>query len=248
MTGIEQQLAELPGLVNDLTRCLTERPPDTAGGHTKPGSKPPLRLDVLHLTDQRLKPGWYGDDPRAENPGDRYGILAELALWTRAVMEDRMDADLFKPELTEHPTVASECAWLLSVWDYIAAQRYAEDLGQDIDRMTRQVKAALGVKDLNLKCPDCADRLQLQAGGQWAECDSGHQVDVGNLAAKQRRRPPIPTRQACEEFGISPDRLWKWTERKRIEPAGQIGKAYLWLPWDVFCLLNPDIVDTLEAA
>src|SRR5688572_22423064 len=56
-------LAALPDLVDELARCLTERLP-AEGMRGKPGSKAPLRLDVVHLIDVRRKPGWDGDDPR----------------------------------------------------------------------------------------------------------------------------------------------------------------------------------------
>ena len=86
------ELVALPDLVHELARCRTEQiPTDGTGSTGKPGSRPPLRIDVLALTDDRRKPGWEGDDPRVANLTERYGVGPLLEQWTRVLVEEAPD-------------------------------------------------------------------------------------------------------------------------------------------------------------
>jgi hypothetical protein len=60
-------LSSLPDMLDELSRCLTERGGQSGGGKPSKvsGSPAPLRLDVLHLVDERRKAGWHGEDPRS---------------------------------------------------------------------------------------------------------------------------------------------------------------------------------------
>lgn len=236
------ELVALPDLMDDLTRCVTERLP-AEGMRSKPGSKAPLRLDVVHLTDEREKPLWWGEDPRYRDSGDRYGATYTLAMWTRVVDEEKPDP----PEMAERPTVRSEASLLLEVWDWITEQQWATELADDVSRLSGQVRAALGIRpEPRFRCPMCNDRSLLVDGG-FLECPSKHAVSVRDLEAQQRRRPPMTTVDVCAEYGIAVPRLWQWHKRRKIRPVESQGRALLWLPWDVFCLVNPDIAEALDA-
>lgn len=250
----------LPDLMDDLARCLTERVP-AEGMRGKPGSKAPLRLDVVHLVDDARKPGWDGADPRAgisidegkdENGAplpvrivsvvEKFGALPALESWTRVLAEELPEY----PDMAEKATVRSEAALLVEHWDWITEQQWADELAEDVADLTGKVNAALLVrKEPRFRCPQCGERAELVVGGFLA-CPSEHEQSVRDLEAQQRRRPPMSSADVCEEFGIAVARLWQWHKRKRIKPVDSSGRTLMWLPWDVFCLVNPDISAALD--
>jgi hypothetical protein len=78
-----------------------------------------------------------------------------------------------------------------------------------------------------------------------------HDVSVRDLEGQYRRRPPLPTRDICDEFHVSQEQVWQWKARRKIKPVNPDERTHKWLPWDVFCLLNPDIraaIDMRDAA
>lgn len=279
-------LVMLPDLVDELSRCTTERPPVNGGSTGKPGSRPPLRLEVLHLVDERRKPGWHGEDPRESRwsltwgmkdderhsrlfptedaatgalarlnqrdqdsatieqwrARDVYGVLTLLESWTRIVCEEMDDP----PYPTEPPSVQGECSALVEAWDWIEEQQWADELAEDVQQVAGRVRAALFVrKEPRYRCPECGERAYLVVGG-FLTCANQHEQSVRDLELQYRRRPPAATRELAEEFNIAPERIRKWAERKQIKPVRTEGRAALYLPWDVFCLVNPDIRSALD--
>lgn len=239
-------LVALPDLVTELALCLTERTGEPGGG--KPGkvigSPAPLRLDVLHLVDPRRKPGWEGDDPRINQIWERYGVVASLESWVRIVSEEMPDP----PDLTETATVSSECSVLIEVWDWIEDQQWADELADDVSKLARSVRLALGeqIREPRYFCIECGARAYLRFGDGFMVCDEGHEHSVRNLEEQQRRRPAMPTDDIVAEFGITRDRLYSWHKRRQIRPApGSVGKL-MWFPWDVLMLLNPDMAHGFE--
>lgn len=237
-------LVALPDLVEELARCITERLP-VDGLRGKPGSKVPLRLDVLHLVDNRHKPDWDGLDPReTEDVAERFGVGPVLESWTRVLAEELPEY----PDMAEHATVRSEAALLVEHWDWITTQPWATELARDVARMVGQVRAALGIRpEPHYRCPKCGERALLVDGG-FLVCPSQHEQSVRDVEAQQRRRPPMSTGDVCAEYGIAVSRLWQWRKRRKIHPVESLGRSLMWLPWDVFCLVNPDIAEALEAS
>lgn len=285
-------LTSLPDLIDELGRCLTERPPISSGGGGKPGSKAPLRPDVLHLLDGRRKPGWEGEDPRATkyelswNEGlapdasrldysrvfsteaaawnaydrlppvqqerasvhawanvDTYGVGPTLEQWTRVLCEE-MDE---RPELAEHATVRAEASLLVEHWAWICEQQWSDELADQVTSLTKQVRTALGeVKEPHYTCPTCGAAMFIQGGERYMVCMEGHKTEVDNLAGQQRRRPAMSTKDIVSEYAITLERLYQWHSRKKIQPVRTEGRTLYWLPWDVFSLINPDIVEALD--
>ena len=240
------ELVALPDLVHELARCRTEQiPTDGTGSTGKPGSRPPLRIDVLALTDDRRKPGWEGDDPRQANLTERYGVGPLLETWTRVLAEESPDY----PELTEQATVRSEAAVLLEHWPWIAEQQWATELADDVIRVAGWVKVALGMRrhDPRYTCPECGNQAYVVAGGFLSCGIEEHDQSIRDLESQYRRRPPLSTADVCTEFAISPERVYQWHARRKIKPTREEGRTKFWLPWDVFCLLNPAIREALDA-
>lgn len=235
-------LVALPDLVDELSGCRTERVP-VEGMRGKPGSKAPLRLDVVHLVDDRRKPDWEGIDPREADVSDRFGVTPMLESWTRVLAEELPEY----PEMAERATVRSEAALLLEYWGWIADQQWADELAEDVATVAGLVRSSLGIRpEPSFRCPRCNDRAFLAAGG-FLVCPSQHEQSVRDLEAQQRRRPPMSTTDVCKEYGISAPRLWQWHQRRKIRPVESQGRSLIWLPWDVFCLVNPDIAEALDA-
>lgn len=291
-------LVALPDLLDELTRCLTERSGETGGGHHKvTGSPAPLRLPVVHLVDTRQKPSWHGEDPRSPRwalrwvdedgadqqhlypsqpaaleaydrldpvarpsasvdpwrASDQYGVAPMLETWVRVVFEEMPEDD--RPLLTETATVRSEVSTLLEVWVWICEQLWAEELALDVAKSAGQVRSALGIRPgPRYRCPHCGEHAQLVEGGFLACGTKGHEQSVRDLEAQYRRRPPARTGDLAAEFSDDPAdaerlaaRIRKWAERRQIRPVRTEGRAALYLPWDVFRLLNPDIASALDA-
>jgi hypothetical protein len=240
-------LVALPDLVGELARLVADRTNhDVSGYHRKVvGSPAPLSIPVVHLVDQRHKPGWEGADPRIAPIGDRYGIVPTLTLWIRVLTEELPDY----PELTEQATVRSECAVLLEHWSFIQGRPWAIRLADDVTRITGTVKAQLGIRpEMVLRCPQCSNAAYLQPGGVLACTEvPEHDLVVRDLDRQMRRRPPLPTKDICAEFDIEPGTLRVWKNRRKIKPAPSHPERDHWFPWDVFCLLNPDVAEAFAA-
>lgn len=164
-------LTELAELYALLPHLLTSRPPtDTAGVRRPPSSKPPLRLDVLHLAN--LTPRYHGDAPEALDDMNRQpcghapapdgkpcpcrdsagiqGLLPDLWVEARGIAYELEIHDPQLPEeLPEYPTMASVTAWLIQHWDrYVElCPREAELSAKDIRRMHRQLRHIAGERE-----------------------------------------------------------------------------------------------------
>jgi hypothetical protein len=185
---------------------------------------------------------------------DRYGIAPTLETWVRVLVDELVEQNgpLAFPDLTERATVRSEAATLVEWWSFIAEQQWGAELAQDVTTMANQVRAALGEKpELELKCPQCNNPAYMQPGGILACTEvPDHDVVVRDLEQQLRRRPALATKDICEEFDLEPGTLRIWKRRRKIKPArteqhGRTERNW-WLPWDVFCLVNPDIADAIR--
>lgn len=236
-------LVALPDLVAELARLVADRHHDTTGYRGKViGSPAPLQIPVVHLVDVRHKPRWHGEDPRHAPIADRYGIAPALETWVRVLAEELPEW----PDLTERATVRSECATLVEHWAWITEQEWATELAQDVTTMASQVRAALGVpKEQRYACPECGNPAYLVPGGILS-CQEGHERVVRDLERQQRRRPAITTKDAVAEFGLSEPQLWQWKHRRKIVPSKDERGRLWWWPWDIFCLLNPDIAEAIR--
>ena len=74
-------LRDIPELCALLDDAAVTRGPSAETARPAPGSRPPLRLDVVHLQDEREKHNWESGmwwcDP------DRQGVLPYLHGWAR---------------------------------------------------------------------------------------------------------------------------------------------------------------------
>jgi hypothetical protein len=225
----------LPGLCDELTRCLTER--GTAIGlHRISGSPALIRLDVFHLLDPRHKEGWDGADPREENYTDRLGVAPLLESWVRVLWEDLPEL----LELTEVATVRSEAAVLVEYWAFIETQQWGEELARDVSRITTEVRAALGIRpEYRPRCRWCPTdpvtkqrplvhpvEANTQALTTWEACAYGLCSRCGRtypkgpaLDALAQVQEPLPLTEIAGLVGVPVKTLHRWHADGLIAPV-----------------------------
>ena len=228
-------LTQLPDLYAELARTLTERNHDVSGYQKKVvGSPAPLRLPILHLADLRHKPEWDGVDPRVQKIGDRYGIVPTLELWVKVIWEE---TDLL--ELTETPTVRSECAVLLEYWSHVEQADWATRLADDISKITATVRAHLGIRpEYRPRCRWCpvdpvtkqrplVDPVEANTHNltTWEACAFGLCRTCGRtypkgaaLDALAHVQPPMPLSDIAAMIGIPVKTLHRWHVEGLIQP------------------------------
>jgi hypothetical protein len=230
-------LVALPGLVYDLARTLTERHHDVGGYQAKViGSPAPGRIPVIHLTDHRRKPGWHGDDPRLVRIIERYGVAPLLESWVRVLAEELPEF----PDLTEQATVRSEATTLVEHWTFIESQQWADDLAEDITKITCQVRAALGIRpEYRPRCRHCghnvipvdADRKLTSwegcAYGACTGCDWTYPTGPALVALGQVQKPmPLPA--ISDAVGVAVITLRRYEDQKLIGPVDKRGNTRLY--------------------
>jgi predicted Zn-ribbon and HTH transcriptional regulator len=221
-------LVALPGLCEELARCLTERAA-VAGVQRKVSGSPALiRLDVFHLLDPRRKPGWDGADPREENYAGWLGVAPLLESWVRVLWEDLPEI----LELTETATVRSEASVLVEFWPFIEAQQWAEELAKDVSRAAETVRRTLGIRpDYQPKCRKCgftvipveADTRKLTtweacAYGACTGCDWTYPKGPA-LDALAQVQEPLPLAEIADVAGIPIKTLYRWHAEELIVPV-----------------------------
>lgn len=223
-------LVALPGLLEELAQCKTERDPGIKRSGKVTGSPSPVRLDVVHLADDERKPGWDGEDPRLQQLGDRYGAAATLESWVRVMFEEILEDD--RPELAEHATAATETSVLLEVWDWIIEQPWAGELADDVTSLASQVRNALGIRrEYQPRCRYCRDLVHPVEGDTqhrttWEACAYGLCSGCGAtfpkgpaLDALAQVQPPIPLREVADLVGVPLRTLQRWDQTGVIKPA-----------------------------
>lgn len=230
LTTIDQ-LRELPALAAE--RWDTIGHPNPSERSARPGGRgdPAAPADLAAFDTLRT---------------DEKGWLFRLAQCVRTVLETMRDADYWDaPEVAEKPTWASECDWLIATADWWQDDQWcieyvADEVSLTWGHLRREVRTP---QPHRLVCPDCLASATVDNG--WLTCTEGHEQRVDKLADRMQDRPAVATTEIAAEFGVSPDRIYKWHERGRIKPVLTVGRAHLWRPWDVFTTLYPQLAKDL---
>ena len=220
-------LTRLPDDIALLPLVLTG---NGAGDHTSrttPGSRPPLRADVLDMLDTRPKTGAMTDDPigerdleRASGQGRRVGLLWELAQWTRLADEEMHDEGY--PDaipLADQPTVVSECGWLRLHLDWITGRDWWPGFARDLAAMDREVQAALGIRPDYQPRHTCGWRLVPRDSGTWYAC-TGCDAVVDHWAELKRLTEvqDVPLTELAGLIDVPLKTLQRWATDRWIVP------------------------------
>lgn len=164
-----RDIPELCALLPDAAATRTA----IEGPRPAPGSRPPVRLDVLHLLDGRDK---HRDANMATCDPDRQGVLPYLFGWVRDIEADALDqSPELPPEAPEVPTVAGCCAWLTAMLPFAATLPQWFELADGIKVVHSRLRSATaGVRDVEQRpvpCTRCkVGRLELAGPKLW-QCD-----------------------------------------------------------------------------
>lgn len=230
--ALPEHLAHIPNLYGQLP-TITEpdrsdpgEPNDQGKADRKPGSAAPLNLTVVHLTDTRFKPGWRRHDPGRVATIDRFGTLPALVWWVDTITMAMAEAHVPHPARTDPATVASECAWLLEVQQFVLAQQWAALFVRDIAGLQSKLEqSSTGKVEFVPRCDQCAlagrnVRLDPKDEASWWKCpDCGKEFTPSRSGDLARRQPPLTGAEIAAALGISEATIRTWKSRGYIAPA-----------------------------
>lgn len=234
-------LTELPDMCADLPVVAITR--TSTGPHTSrptPGPKPPTRLDILHLLDERPKDILGGEYIGMRYPDpDRTGVLPYLYSWARDIEATAYDQRPELPaELPEHPTVSNICDWLLHELAYASTlpqwPEMAWGIGETWKAVRVAVRAVREVEGRPVPCNRCgAGELRHVEGDKpmWECSECKHRVTVQAVTLRQAARilrddlgVSAPTLRTLQRWALRPGLLKPITDspKRRLFDMGQI--------------------------
>lgn len=215
---VRDWLHHLPDLCALLGDALVTRSAEQHTSRPVPASKPPVRLDIIGLLDERdvdWEAGMWRVDP------DGHGVLPWLWGWCRDI---EADAYQLRPtlcdEVPDPPTVAGCCAWLMQddLLDWCAVTlRQWDEFAIDLGRVHAAVRnATANVADQRVRpvpCGRCGEALTQVKPGLW-ECEQGHMTSV----------QAVTVNRGAKIIGIRADALGKLVRQPGpgVEPARPI--------------------------
>lgn len=218
-------LQDIPALYEELILIGESTPvrEDTETRRGVPGSQLPINLNRLHLVEGQKKGS----------------TVATLTTWTHKTAAEARANDVDLPELSEHPTVWTECQWLLAVRWHLINQDWAEELTTNITQVRDNLRSTLGYRRVWLpSCRNCGDRIHfIDAGGReiepqrlqsegmildHAKCMGCGTVTEPGLELEQlARSTPYSLPEIHEMLGGRPSlkTLYRWRETGIITPV-----------------------------
>ena len=211
---VRRYLSELPELCALLPDALVTRTAGVQTSRPTPSSRPPTKLDVLHLMDESPKDtlGEEYTGKRYPDP-DRVGVLPYLWSWVRDIESEAMDMRPQLPdELPEQPTVSNACAWLLEELEWAATLPQWDEMAYGVRSTWQAVRSAVSSvadkPERKVPCGRCELPLTPIEGTRpmW-ECPSGHVTSVQAVTLKQ----------AARIIGIRNERLQAYANRNLLQ-------------------------------
>ncbi len=235
-----QHLTELPDLYAQLWMFTkpgsAPKDPDQRSGKSNPARRSVVNLDVLDLTDERLKAD--AEDTRTDYTLDsragarRQGVVNTLAAWSRLVCSELADAGV-DTDLAEEPTITSECGYLLTHLDWIAEQQWFDDeLHPDVRQMRADVRRAIGDRDdvTSMPCLDCGWEMVGQGDYDaerkrfpWYKCSGCSKTAVTQAELDridEKARDTVTLSYAARMLKRPVSTLKEWVQQGWVRPEG----------------------------
>lgn len=230
---LRETLRDLPDRITVAAALIAGEKLAAADDGTRPvpGSRPPLNLAVVDLTRR----GKIHDDPIAHMTTRSAGILAMLQSWTRLAHGEMLDTDTDTTDPTMHPTVGTECAWLLRHIVWILEQQWVTELAVDLGIAERDVKAVLRERaPYAPRCDRCTYRLEAMDGGSWYRCTGCHRV-IDHWAELKRLaeiQPPMTLAELSAAVDVPVKTLHDWHKRGLLTPVTDAKRGRVFDPYE----------------
>lgn len=210
---VRDWLRVIPDLAALLPDALVTRTASVSTSRPAPGSRPPIRLDILHLLDTRDRTHWETGmqwcDP------EHAGVLPYLHGWCcdlESYVYDLWDDELVD-QVPAEPTISNCCAWLLQdgLLDWAEETLHAwDEFAQGVRHVHAELRhATADVRDRDVQavpCWRCGDPLtRIDERALW-ECNSGHIVNI----------QPTDLQTAARDTGIPLRTLQDWAKKGRL--------------------------------
>ena len=236
LDDVDRWLRAIPDLCALLPDALITRPAGSGGPRPVPSSRPPVRLDIVSLLDERDTVLW--ETGMAYVDPDGAGVLPYLWGWCRDIEASLYEiSPTLPPEVPAEPTVAGCCSWLIGALEDATSLPQWDELAWGIQQVHAGLRAATSaVRDVAehpVPCSRCGGPLARVEGERplW-ECDAcGHLVTVQAVTLRQaaailRREQGkgAPTLRTLQRWALRPGILAPVADgpRSRVFDLGQI--------------------------
>lgn len=248
---LSKALTELPAAYEQLFWYWLPggRPADTGSlqHHSALDTRALIMLDVLDLTDMRIKPDsdptrqdyesdwvprrWLDGQDRevVEEGRRRQGVIPTLRQWVTRVDAELWDAGTNHSEPPESLTAYGECNWLTHHLDWITAQAWLSDITADVNRMFTDVQRVVKEMDFKLICTECGWRVEERDGGAWYRCTGcGWARSRMELHRAAERKKPKTLAEIASLINVSLKTLRTYADKGYLKVVARYGKASLY--------------------
>ena len=219
------RLPELVALVATNPRPLRKGEP---GPRPTPGSRPPLSLAAVALTDRRTRQDdtdVIGMAHLERVAGRRDGIEPTIRSWVILAEGEMLDEGEPTTPIPERQDIGADCAWLARHIVWVAEQQWVTELADVVRRAVRDCEQHLHIRpEYRPRCrrDGCGGRIIEEGSGLW-RCDNcGHAAgDRGRLGLREvvARQEPMTPSQLHQAFGVTAARLAEWRNAGKLTPA-----------------------------
>lgn len=227
---LDTDLAALPELLAlvEITITGLHRPGDS-GGRSTPGSRPPLSVAAVALTDRRTRqtdPDVIGASALDAIAGRRDGIAPTIHAWVLLAEGEMLDADVPHTDTPEVQGIGADCAWLARHIVWIREQQWVEEFASAVRRMVRDCEQHLHIRpEYRPHCTTTGCRTALDAHQGWWSCPACGR-DYRDARMTLAVQQPMTVAALAQAFpGLSRKTIESWVQREHLRPVSDTRPA-----------------------
>lgn len=221
---LRSDLTQLPELLALVAANPTPLKRGNAGPRPTPGSRPPLSLHAITLTDRRHRDDdddIIGTTHLDRDIGRRSGIEPEIRSWVILAEGEMLDEDQQPRPIPEQQMIADDCAWLARHIVWITEQQWVREFAYVVRRAVQECEQHLRIRPTyRPRCPKCRE-LVVEVGTAW-ECRACGRLERDErLTLRQviARQQPMTVGELVRAFGWSTKTVESWIQRGHLQPA-----------------------------
>lgn len=224
----EQQLRNHLAQLPELLALVAVNPQPLKRGNTgprpTPGSRPPLSLHAITLTDRRTRTDdidIIGLADLERTAGRRNGIEPTIRSWVLLAEGEMLDEGVAHTDIPAAQRIGDDCAWLARHIVWILEQQWVIELAQVVRRAVQECEQHLHIRaEYRPTCPKCGGRLA-DRGTIWRCDDCGHTPGDERLTLRQivAAEQPMTVGELVRAFGWSTKTVESWIQRGHLQPA-----------------------------